>query len=808
MRNALELMEQVDRYLDGAMDANERDAFQGRLNSEAALRQLLQDQQRLRSAARRSPARMAAKNAFARHQLRKWGTSACATLAVIIVSTGAVYLWKGYKEPMTEQVEVRLDEVHAVLSDTAGVGIEPFIIIVDPTKDTTLITPSGIVLDVPRGAFRDSSGLPITTPVRITLVEALDAVSIVKAGLSTMSGDTLLETGGMFYFDARTNGRPVIIDRTLPVTAVVPAGPDRNNMQLYEGVKMEDGRIDWRYPRPLQRTLVPVDMNTLDLYPPGYAARVAELGYDITDKAFLDSLYLSFSGEADAIEAANSKLAQGGKDSASVGSEGFIARGINPASVMAIWNTQFNNTNLATSAFEERMRAIHGTCDNSVLDLYVDNLDKDLSTIDARVAAKGFPEFQALARRRDGRIDLPKHAAERLAKQFRKWSQAGAEAARRTRERYWKVQVDADKEAMARKTRQANTSIEREVDLFRSEYDLNLNKVCTELGISLPAKHRERPAKAYVVEITFSAWCNIDQVVQQATRGRNSVMVEDPATGRLSETGYRDLQVKVMDRSNYEEVMVYMIPKGLNSFQRMWPQNDRFVERSNKQLTYDIVAIGVRGTVQHAGRLEAVEPGVVEVALTPLDDTGLRTLLKNTGCDVELGLLNEGRYYQWLVEDNARRERNTERISLTSAIREVVLPCYNSNMVRPLESRSRILADRGALFPGGRNALRKYLTRALRNADDALSRYIEGRVEVTFWVMKDGSVKDPVITRPLYHLHDQYAKKLFLNMPTWDPAIRNGRPISLQYAQDVWFVDGEAPMPIFSGAEPKPMGQR
>jgi hypothetical protein len=81
-------------------------------------------------------------------------------------------------------------------------------------------------------------------------------------------------------------------------------------------------------------------------------------------------------------------------------------------------------------------------------------------------------------------------------------------------------------------------------------------------------------------------------------------------------------------------------------------------------------------------------------------------------------------------------------------------------------------------------------------------------VEVTVWVMKDGTVKDPVVTRLLYPLHDSYAKKLFLNMPTWDPAIRNGRPVSLQYAQDVWFVDGDAPMPIHSEAEPKPVGQR
>jgi len=806
MRNALEHMELVDRYLDGTMELNERNAFQDRLNNEAELRELLQDQQRLRSAARRSPARMAAKNAYARHRFGKLATGVGASMAVIITITSAVFLWKDNVKPLTPQAEEHMAELHAVLSDTAGIGIAPFVILVDPTKDTTVLTPSGIVLDVPKGTFRSNDGQLISTPVRITMIEALDAVSIMKAGLSTMSGDTLLETGGMFYFDAQASGKPVVIDRQLPITAMVPADATRDGMQLYQGVKLDDGRIDWRNPRPMKRTLVPADMNTLDLFPPGYVARVAELGYDITDKDFLDSLYLSFSGEGEAIRSANARLTEA--DTNSMDPLNMNARGIDPASVMAIWNPRFNNTNLATSAFEERMRAIHGTCDNSVLDLYVDNLDKDLSTIDALVASKGYPEFKALARRRDGRIDLPAHAADRLAKQYRKWSQAGSEAARRTRSRYWKEQNEKEREATQRKVRQANTSIEREIELFRQEYDLNLNKACEELGITMPAKHRDRPATAWVVEITISAWCNIDQVAQEATRTRQSTMIEDPKSGALKEViGYRDLQVKVKDRATYSELMVYLLPKGLNSFQRMWPSGDRFEERLNKLLTYDVFAIGMQGHVQCVGRVEQVEPGVVEVVLHPADDNGLRAMLKDNGCDVELGLLNEGRYYQWLALDNARREQNAERISLTNAVREVVLPCWNATTVRS-GTRSRILADRGARFPGGNKALRKYLTRSLRNSDDALRRYIEGRVEVTFWVMKDGTVKDPVVTRLLYPLHDSYAKKLFLNMPTWDPAIRNGRPVSLQYAQDVWFVDGDAPMPIHSEAEPKPVGQR
>ena len=62
MRDQLHLMELVDNYLDGAMNPTDRTAFEDRLRNSEELRALVEDQQRLRRAARRSPARAAAKD--------------------------------------------------------------------------------------------------------------------------------------------------------------------------------------------------------------------------------------------------------------------------------------------------------------------------------------------------------------------------------------------------------------------------------------------------------------------------------------------------------------------------------------------------------------------------------------------------------------------------------------------------------------------------------------------------------------------------------------------------------------------------
>jgi TonB family protein len=62
---------------------------------------------------------------------------------------------------------------------------------------------------------------------------------------------------------------------------------------------------------------------------------------------------------------------------------------ISPSRVLAFWKPTFNNTNLATREFEQRMKAIHGTCNNAVLQKYTSQLKKPLSQIDQEVADMG-----------------------------------------------------------------------------------------------------------------------------------------------------------------------------------------------------------------------------------------------------------------------------------------------------------------------------------------------------------------------------------------------------------------------------------
>lgn len=901
MRDQLHLMELVDHYLDGTMSTHDRSAFEERLRGSEELRSLVEDQQRLRRAAQRASVRATVKKAYRGYRWGKWGPGLGAGAAVVLVAT-AVIVWQRHGGTHVPALDLSAANAIATpLPDTLGTRLPAHVIMIDPRRDTTLATPGGIVLDVPQGAFLDSLGRPVTQPVRMTMVEALTPTDIMRAGLSTMSGDTLLETGGMFYVDARTKEGKVKIDPTKPLTAMVPAdekqatrttepipearvrhillntqgrtaeeiaalklradsiltvlkkdrskfpklvarfsddqgsrnsggvyewfGRDRmvpeftkasfdepvgaiticrteygyhiveildrrlrsgpampsgeGGMMRYEGVRQADGRIDWRNPKPLKKSLVPVDIRTLNFYPPGYEAKLAELGEHLTNKAFKDSLYFAMSPDrwseipalpsSDSIALASmidpiqqaswqkqefryadtlyNRLAYGevlfdrwcaschkpDRDLTGPALKGARAhwagrgdiyawtknsqaylktgsafaaeiyakwnntimtpaavsnadidaiydyvdhvpscQGIEPAKVKTIWQPRFDRTNLATRDFEERMRALHYTCDNAALDVYANNLDKDLSWCDSIVSTMGHLEFAHFADRNDGRVDLPAISADRLRRFYERQSQAEADAIRRTQEHFWREQRKEDALGDAKRNDHEMGDREREAQRFQKELEVNLDTVYKQLGYTRVAM----PRAAYVVPVTNPGWCNVDKPVLKATTSRTNMSYTDPKSGKTATLTYVPLTVEVEGRQGYDELSVYLVPAQLNSYQRMREQGSGFTEQLNSIFSYDLVCLGIKGGMRFATRSSVNAPGKIRVALEPKDENELRALLRDQG-RVEKDLLEEARYLQWSAGDRQRRSADRRREELMQAIRPVVFPCWD-----------------------------------------------------------------------------------------------------------------------------------
>ncbi|MCC7502497.1 MAG: TonB family protein [Flavobacteriales bacterium] len=118
MRNELELLELVDRYLEGGMDATERAAFEQRLTTEPELNAMLLDQRSLREGLERLALRPAVAKAYQAHRFGKWKPWLGGASIVIIAIAGWA-LWdrmprEAHEEPIIEKVDTAQVEASAI----------------------------------------------------------------------------------------------------------------------------------------------------------------------------------------------------------------------------------------------------------------------------------------------------------------------------------------------------------------------------------------------------------------------------------------------------------------------------------------------------------------------------------------------------------------------------------------------------------------------------------------------------------------------------------------------------------------------
>lgn len=153
----------------------------------------------------------------------------------------------------------------------------------------------------------------------------------------------------------------------------------------------------------------------------------------------------------------------------------FNECGINPLTIKVLRSTQMQNTFIATKEFEERLRYLHQLDDGqALLDLYVDNLEKDMHEVDAMVAARStgkvrhkFREFEAqkLTNLEDAEVHQ-----EQLSRYYREKTKEYQKAQSKLRARYDKMNT-ADLRKLQREyddlTAQIGTSLIKTSQLVR-----------------------------------------------------------------------------------------------------------------------------------------------------------------------------------------------------------------------------------------------------------------------------------------------------------------------------------------------------
>ena len=90
-------------------------------------------------------------------------------------------------------------------------------------------------------------------------------------------------------------------------------------------------------------------------------------------------------------------------------------------------------------------------------------------------------------------------------------------------------------------------------------------------------------------------------------------------------------------------------------------------------------------------------------------------------------------------------------------------------------------------FPGGQEALFKFINEKLRYPKEAEEHGIQGRVICNFVVEKDGSITDVKVQRSVHPLLDKEAVRVLSLMPKWKPGYQNKNPMRVKYTVPISF---------------------
>lgn len=806
MSKDLKLTETIEKYLNEKLSEADKIAFEKEINSNPSIKELVELQKQVQAGVERVGLKQQTGKSFKKYNLvrnlRNWGlgiTIAVATSAIIYFS----YKGKTNPEPKpigTLQPLAALNENGEKLWSDADKYLPAQYFELDPTKDTVIETEKGIVFSIPANCFLDADGRPAHSPIQFEVKEAMDANSIIQAGLSSKSGDKPLESAGMFYLNARSGDESLKIDPKNNIYAEIPTSKKKPGMMLFEGNRLPNGTIDWVSPKPLENYLVPVDIKTLDFYPSKYLDSLAGMGKDVKNKEYTDSLYYSFSfrseksdsvpqpsptaratliaqsisdtskamlsaitealkrsseyqyteearmkapkifrqncavchrlddqrltgpglaGVADRVPQPvdkwlfnyiknNDRVKKSGDKYAQKLSNigggimtifdgvisdedlkalvnyikyphevGLNSNPVNPSKVKAIWNEKFNNTLIATKEFEERLMYMHGSCNGNALDLYINNIEKNMCTIDSMAAVEtGDDWFYEFAGRANGKVKAERRQLEKLKFYYESKNKAYAQAVEQTKQKFLNEQAKLDMKAESMQMKQNNRNF-KEWELnsknFQQELKLNLKEAYRQLGkpVEFP------PARAsYGVSIDVAGWKNVDAYVLESTANRKTLDYTDKDV-KKAVIKYKPISVQINQFDQYDRVVAYLLPNKLDGFMRMNEVGGRFTESLNELIHYKLVCVGYMGTEVFLYTNKMANLRDYNIDLIKVDGQTLKSELNDLYDKEKTGfIIDDVLFQQFDFKEKIRRTKLYDMSVLRSRIERVIFPCH------------------------------------------------------------------------------------------------------------------------------------
>ncbi len=719
MRPELEFIARIEEYLNHTMSSEDRKVFEQRLATDKKLQQEVQLQRELmegiQSHGLRQHIRLAKKNYLFRKKAIKLGI-----IGVVIVAASAIagFFILSTDTPSEEELPIQQEEqLDSAIPSAIQLDTQVFTIPSD--ADQVLETKEGIVFVIPEDGFQRADNQTVSKNIQIEVKEALSPASIIKAGLSTTSNGELLETAGMFEFRAYDEGVELQLKAGKEVLVDLPSNRPATNMQLFDGEADSTGNINWVNPKPIENFLTTVDINTLNFYPRDFLDSLGMLGYDINNKSLTDSVFYSYfcgmessssstveevallsevgrNFYTDTIPASNYYSETFAQDEAAEDvSESYDREmncGIEPSDVRAIWNKKFQDTFIATKAFEERITYMYETCSGNALDIYLNHLDEPLYISDSLAAlkfdtevraAKGYRHdtFWKFYLRKDGRVRLNDRLAKKLAEHYNQKRSIFLKATEAANKEFWKAQRELDEANNQQRNEFWSNETGRNALNWQAEFELNLTEAYKQLGYDRP-RFNIQPNQSFSFPIRSTGWKNVDQFVSASTTNRRTLDFEDK-DGNKAVIKYEPLSVKLSEVEDADRTHVYLLGDKQFSFRRVNATNGFYLEQLNELMKYHFLAVAYKGDQCFVSFQENIAAGVYEFALKEMPEKELTKLINSlSGQRAQQDLTADLAFKKTMAIDAVRRAKNRKLRQEQIAIYQTIFPCEKPRLAR------------------------------------------------------------------------------------------------------------------------------
>jgi mono/diheme cytochrome c family protein len=749
--------ELIDKYLLGLLSEAEKRAFELRITSEPNLAAEVNVQRDLMQAAKLQGLKADISNAYRQVRLGKMiKTAVLTTLIAAVVGLGIYYITKSISQKNEPQ--------------TIGATLPSNDFNIDNTKDTVIESAGGIILHIPANAFGD------VDEYELEVKEALNALDIIEAGLSTMSDSNLLATAGMFKITATKDGVELQLADGKQITAQVPTDEVDPDMMLFDGVEDSTGNVNWVNPTKIKKHLITRSFDELNFYPPGYLSKVAENGYDASNKQYTDSLYWSFDcgRVATTEEAEGPIITESWMTCSSSTLGGFITQSrlpnfndliskektnelrkrlisnntewtkilenfqqqfgnyqiteaenwnylglpnptekaivifnkiafeswlykkpkpqylnlngrdgveqplpeICPASIKALQTKRFAKTYIATKEFEQRLQHLFEVCDETSLNVYIQNLDKDISNADSIVALriKGSKKdvFERFAAQKLGNTKSASPAFAKLAAYHKKKKTAYDEAARKAREKVLSKYAKEDKKQEYKTEEKQQAELQGRAENYTKELETNMVEAYRQAGIVYPSP--PLPKDSYIIPITTTGWKNLDKFVRASTSTRTSL--KTTFNGKDISIEYNPISVQIENEEDYDFVRVYLIANKLPSYQKLNKTGVFYKEKLNELFDYDLICLAQKDGNYYLYQKElSKKPGSTIVSLFAKDKKEINAIMTKFDGKKSKSILQNLEYESETFLYNQYLKKRKEKEAFRKEIETVIWPC-------------------------------------------------------------------------------------------------------------------------------------